>query len=487
MKKKLSKYLFFAFIYILFSATIFGEKVTIDVEFNQCEILENLLISNPSKISFNLPYSSEAEYSGIDFYFKEDTYPLITKIHPKSIVNGQLITKAIHEIVLNEKLIKINGKDVLTLDKTQLEEEFYKESIFLEFENFEDIFEFKLQSLSWREVLVRPELNWIKNINTKEGKTDISLGLNVSWSDTFISREANKLKGVNSVDGSWVCIYPIELFKELGYALPKPVFDGFEPGFEDIEIKSVKISYYPPELCTPEADCDSYEKEHGETQLQYKKEYLGILNSAYNLEKFPFDTQEVVVSFYLENLTQYFDDPTTESRTFNFLDYALTKNNFLEWDLLNYDVNYGTTFDVLNNEVIPTFNLSITVKRESLYYLFKIMFPIFCLVFICYSVFWIHPRQLESRVTISIVCLLSLIAYNFVIDGDIPKLAYLTFLDKYILLSYLFAGIPTIQTVIARRVYENSGEEKALNFDYYSKALFPLGFFIIFTYLISTI
>ena len=32
------------------------------------------------------------------------------------------------------------------------------------------------------------------------------------------------------------------------------------------------------------------------------------------------------------------------------------------------------------------------------------------------------PRELESRLTITIVCLLSLIAYNFVIDSELPKL-----------------------------------------------------------------
>ena len=43
--------------------------------------------------------------------------------------------------------------------------------------------------------------------------------------------------------------------------------------------------------------------------------------------------------------------------------------------------------------------------------------------------------QLEAKVNVTIVCLLSLIAYNFIIDEDLPKLAYLTFLDVFILLS----------------------------------------------------
>ncbi len=40
--------------------------------------------------------------------------------------------------------------------------------------------------------------------------------------------------------------------------------------------------------------------------------------------------------------------------------------------------------------------------------------------------------------------LLSLIAYNFVTDNDIPKLDYLTTIDWIILSSYFYASLPNI-------------------------------------------
>ena len=54
---------------------------------------------------------------------------------------------------------------------------------------------------------------------------------------------------------------------------------------------------------------------------------------------------------------------------------------------------------------------------------------------------------MDARLTTSIVALLSLIAYNFVFEGDIPKLDYLTDLDKFILLSYIFCCIPTFSSI----------------------------------------
>ena len=45
--------------------------------------------------------------------------------------------------------------------------------------------------------------------------------------------------------------------------------------------------------------------------------------------------------------------------------------------------------------------------------------------------------------------MLSLIAYNFVIDSELPKLDYLTVMDYIILTSYIYATIPNFLSVIS--------------------------------------
>ena len=58
------------------------------------------------------------------------------------------------------------------------------------------------------------------------------------------------------------------------------------------------------------------------------------------------------------------------------------------------------------------------------------------------------------------VALLSLIAYNFVFADDVPKLNYLTALDKYILLSYIFCCIPTFMSIWFSR-FISTNQKKA--------------------------
>ena len=128
------------------------------------------------------------------------------------------------------------------------------------------------------------------------------------------------------------------------------------------------------------------------------------------------------------------------------------------------------------------FILDLEVERISYFYLFKIILPIIFLLAISWSVFWVRGSQLEAKVNITIVCLLSLIAYNFIIDEDLPKLSYLTFLDSFILVSYFYTGIATILCVYSFLKKIKSGKDISV-IDLKSRWLGPLSYFVI---LIST-
>ena len=116
-------------------------------------------------------------------------------------------------------------------------------------------------------------------------------------------------------------------------------------------------------------------------------------------------------------------------------------------DILSKEIIEENYYDPYLDEVYPyrqnAINIEIEIKRNSAHYVFKIIVPVFLILCVAWSVLWIPTYKLDARLTTSIVALLALIAYNFVFEGDIPKLEYLTDLDKFILLSYVFCCIPT--------------------------------------------
>ena len=89
-------------------------------------------------------------------------------------------------------------------------------------------------------------------------------------------------------------------------------------------------------------------------------------------------------------------------------------------------------------------DIEITIERNFQHYLLKIMLPVFLILCVAWYVLWIPTEKYEARLNTSIIALLALIAYNFVFQDDIPKLEYLTDMDWFILLSYIFCCIQLV-------------------------------------------
>ena len=131
------------------------------------------------------------------------------------------------------------------------------------------------------------------------------------------------------------------------------------------------------------------------------------------------------------------------------------------WDITDIKFTMGNNLE-LSGLVFNQATIEIDIERQSFYYIFKIIFSIVLILLICWSSVWLDPKEVESKLTITIVCLLSLIAYNFVIDNELPKLEYLTIMDWIILASYLFAAAPNMLAIVTFQM-SNKIKYKKLN------------------------
>lgn len=201
--------------------------------------------------------------------------------------------------------------------------------------------------------------------------------------------------------------------------------------------------------------------------------YSGVANikADFNLKNFPFDHQYLRLELTAPYNIDLDEDEMYGIKSISTISpkksvyYDLNsykKNNFLkEWKIIDVkvknDLELTESASMFDDEKIMTYIydkiiIDILVDRNTNYFIFKIIIPVFLILAIAWSVMWIPPNQVESRLTTSIVALLALIAYNFVFNEDLPKLSYLTSLDRYILLSYLFCAIPTFLTIYFSRL-----------------------------------
>ena len=125
------------------------------------------------------------------------------------------------------------------------------------------------------------------------------------------------------------------------------------------------------------------------------------------------------------------------------------------WNLISGKLKYEPYKDPYFDNYQDSLIAEIIIERKYSYYIYKVIIPIVLILMICWSSLWIPAREIESKLTITIVCLLSLIAYNFVIDKDLPKLEYLTTLDWIILISYFYATVPNFFAIISFNLKSN--------------------------------
>jgi len=281
------------------------------------------------------------------------------------------------------------------------------------------------------------------------------------------------LHSINEIDPK-EGFFSIDYNSKVGYERPdlktegKLLSDLHCEGDKYIKIKEL---FYPDKWLT----LVQFEKDKDKTsEIKYfsysddstwlEIDYAGLVNirSKFNFSNFPFDTQVLNIHYQTDELLsgEYMDEGfeiytiTPDREVFSSLSKYMDKNYLQEWKVTK--TNVFSNFIETEDGYFDQLTLSITVQRNSNYYLFKIIIPVLLILAIAWCVLWIPTDEIESRLTTSIVSLLSLIAYNFVFQDDIPKLDILTSLDKFILLSYLFCAIPIFTTIFLSRFVEEN-------------------------------
>ncbi len=197
---------------------------------------------------------------------------------------------------------------------------------------------------------------------------------------------------------------------------------------------------------------DDAKHEKISTVTFYRDSILNIKND-FNLKSFPFDRQKLTLKLFTENDLEFVKVNFTGLTELDLEEFK-KENSINGWNINNIILSNSFVKKPAFDEYFDAIQVDIVVDRKSGYYIFKIIVPIILILMICWSSVWIDPKEIESRLTITIVCLLSLIAYNFVIDADMPKLEYLTIMDYIILISYVYAAIPNFLSIYSFHLHK---------------------------------
>ena len=371
---------------------------------------------------------------------RKNGYPSVSTFLDLELYNQKVIKSG-------DQILNINNKNAQIIEDDELYEIFYsnkdnQKKIDIEFLSLEKNKKFKL-SLNQKEynyysTTPRFQISSINEIDTVKGNFEVyynfsydqllpELGKVISKYDFFELSECpinEEDAGILSFGQTPPKFLNRSMFSE------DELETGYAISLERIEEKS-SSDYLPSGIFTT------------------SEEAIAKFKNDFDFKKFPFDKQQLKISL-MEMYGLYPDTSLQFENTqliFESLDYYTNNNLLKEWEITSFDIILKTT-NLIGYE-LPSSQLDIiiNIQRNFLYYIIKIILPIFLILFLAWSVFWIGPKELESRITTSIVCFLALVAYNFVIDNEIPKLGYLTFMDWVIMISYIFCALPTLISI----------------------------------------
>eukprot|EP00505_MAST-04D_sp_SCG-Rhode-Island_P003884 Stramenopile-MAST_4_protein_3884 len=161
--------------------------------------------------------------------------------------------------------------------------------------------------------------------------------------------------------------------------------------------------------------------------------HKGTFYQHFNLMKFPFDVQDltVIIDSSLPSSAVTFvcrDDvpPSFSGRAFQLS----------EWEFLS-PLTQSSILTSPTGLRFPQFVLNLPVQRHYEFYIWNVIVIECFLVMLTLSSFALEPSALADRMSITLTLLLTQVAFKFAIDERIPKIPYLTVLDKYMLLGIL--------------------------------------------------
>jgi hypothetical protein len=94
-----------------------------------------------------------------------------------------------------------------------------------------------------------------------------------------------------------------------------------------------------------------------------------------------------------------------------------------------------------------------------------------------WCVFWMVDEGFGPRTRVTTTGVLTIVAYQFAIARDIPKVAYLTLFDSVMVISFTLIATTVVESLIVSRVGERD-PELAVRIDRASRIVFPLVYFL---------
>jgi hypothetical protein len=199
------------------------------------------------------------------------------------------------------------------------------------------------------------------------------------------------------------------------------------------------------------------------------------------LRSFPFDRQtfrlQLVAVRYRINEVQFVPDQDWIDNGLKQAGGIAPSITLPDWTIESWNTKS------LSYALAPGFEYSgyafeFTATRNVQNYILKVIFPLVLIVMMSWCVFWTDPANSNTQFSIAVTSMLTLIAYRFTVDTQLPRLPYMTRLDVFFLISTLLVFFSLIEVLVTTILDNNQQFARAKRIDRYCRVIVPVIFVI---------
>ena len=274
----------------------------------------------------------------------------------------------------------------------------------------------------------------------------------------------NALNNIRSQTGVFATDFYLDLFWQ------EPTL----PAGEDVTALDPKTLWNPQLVLVNSKNAQSlYEvydnSTEPETNIQLSYRVVGDFAATFDLHSFPFDQQTIAIKLEPGNgnsdtaLLEFIDLNEAVLPSEQAYVQAIPKGRYLDSQALprEWTVQAATIEQQLyvyphDQSTRSRFQVELTLARQAGPYVWKYMAPLFLLALLAWCICLINGRALGFRLWLLASLLGGLVSFHTVQWRTLPNVAYLTYLDRFLVLHYTLLSILIVLVLAVHFLHQSN-------------------------------